>query len=148
MRQPLIFPSRKFIACIVLLVKCEKSIPKAATLENFATSADLTGPIRQSTMGGAKYLLTFTDQYSKYRWGFLLKIREMPGIIEAYRKVTAVISNLWNRKVSADGEFNKKVFTNILEIDGTFGEYTRVRVRVNKRLVMVCPNEASYLYSI
>jgi hypothetical protein len=111
----------------------EANIPSQAILENKAKSpgerilCDLTGPIRQATFAGIKYLLTFTDQFSKYRWGFLLKNHNLSEITACYVKVKANIKTFWNIGIKyfrGDGEFNKATFKSLLESDGTIGEFT------------------------
>ena len=111
----------------------EANIPHQSTLENKAQSpgdrisCDLTGPIRQPTFGGSRYLLTFTDQFSKYRWGFLLSSKHLPQIIKCYEIVKRNVKTFWNKNIKffrSDNEFNKISFINLLQMDGTIPEFT------------------------
>jgi hypothetical protein len=111
----------------------EANIPKSATKDNMAKDCgerilcDITGPIKQKTKGGSRYLLTFTDQQSKYRWGFLLPTRNMDQILSCYHQVKSIIKTHWNTNVKyfrADNEFNKKKVHEIFKNDGTIPEFT------------------------
>jgi hypothetical protein len=81
----------------------KKKIPKST--DNHATkpgeriSCDLTGPLKVQTKDGFKYLLTFTDQFSGYRWGFLLKNRSLVPIVACYKQVEQKIFSEHGRKV-------------------------------------------------
>jgi len=60
-----------------------------ATQKGQLISADISGPYKPHTGQRHRFLLSFTGQ----RWGFLLRNRQLPDIINCYRDVVNEIQN-------------------------------------------------------
>jgi hypothetical protein len=78
-------------------------------------------------MGKHKYLLQFVDEFTSYRWGFLLKSRELPYIKQFYQQINAFIKNHTGTHIHffrADNEFNKTSFIDYIKGNGTIPEFT------------------------
>jgi hypothetical protein len=59
--------------------------------------ADLWGPSYKKSLGGASYMLTITDDYSKKVWPYFLKHKY--GAFDAFRKWKDMIEKQTEKKV-------------------------------------------------
>jgi hypothetical protein len=83
---------------------------------------DVWGPSLLNSLGGCRYYITFTDDYSQYTWTQLLKTKDKA--IVAYKAFMAWAQMQHRATIcclqsDCGGEYTRKVFTKFLQEQGT-----------------------------
>lgn len=60
--------------------------------------SDLTGPITPTSLGGNKYVITFTDDYSRFSWVF--PCNEKSRCLEVFKVFKKAVENEFNQKIA------------------------------------------------
>lgn len=86
--------------------------------------ADVWGPSRKTSLGGANYMLTIIDDYSRKMWPFFLKHKS--DVFDAFRKWKVMVEKQTEKKVkllrSDNGmEFCSTVFNDYCSDEGMSG---------------------------
>lgn len=89
--------------------------------------ADLCGPMQTDSIGGSKYFLLFTDDYSRMSWSFFLHSKF--EAFQNFKKFKAAVEkqsgkNIRTLRTDRGGEFLSKEFINFCEIEGIHHELT------------------------
>lgn len=89
--------------------------------------SDVWGPARVNSIGGSKYYLTFTDDYSKYTWIYFLTSKDQ--VLRKYEEFDKMITTQLKRKIkvlrSDNGcEYRSKAFDSYLVSRGTKRQFT------------------------
>ena len=108
--------------------------------------SDVCGPMRTTSMGGARYFLTFIDDFSRKTWVFMLKCKS--DVLERFKAWKALVENESGQKVKVlrsdnGGEYMSKAFEAFMREHGiqhhTSAPYTPqqngVAERANRTLV-------------
>ena len=82
---------------------------------------DVCGPMRESSLGGARYYLLFRDDATDFRFVYFLKYKS--DVLEKFRQFEKEIFNKFNRRMVAirsdkGGEFLNKKFHDFLAFKG------------------------------
>ena len=89
--------------------------------------SDLCGPMQVKSMGGSRYMITFTDDYSRYTVAYFIKSKD-----EALTKFKEFVSHAENQKgrklkiLRSDngGEYRSKEFTKFCADKGIIQQFT------------------------
>lgn len=89
--------------------------------------ADLCGPMQTESLGGSKYFLLFTDDYSRMSWIYFLKFKS--ETFENFKKFKALVENQSGSRIKAfrtdrGGEFLSNDFTAFCDEHGIRRELT------------------------
>jgi Reverse transcriptase (RNA-dependent DNA polymerase)/gag-polypeptide of LTR copia-type/Integrase core domain/GAG-pre-integrase domain/Domain of unknown function (DUF4219)/Zinc knuckle len=89
--------------------------------------ADLCGPMQTESIGGSKYFLLFTDDFSRMSWIFFLHHKS--ETFQNFKKFKAVVEkqsgkNIKTLRTDRGGEFLSKEFINFCEMEGIHHELT------------------------
>ncbi len=89
--------------------------------------ADLCGSMKAESLGGSRYFLLFTDDYSRMSWVYFLKFKY--EIFENFRKFKALVEKQSGRSIKAlrtnhGGEFLSNDFTVFCDENGIRRELT------------------------
>lgn len=92
--------------------------------------SDLCGPMRIPSMGGSRYLITFTDDFSRYCEVYFLKTKD--ETFEIFKRYKAMVENLQERKIKelksdGGGEYISNEFGDYLDEHGIFHDVTPPR---------------------
>ncbi|GMF33539.1 unnamed protein product [Phytophthora fragariaefolia] len=89
--------------------------------------ADVMGPVRTVSKGGAKYVLTFVDDYSRYVVAYFMKTKsEVANKLKGFK---AFYENQWGERLKClrsdnDTEFVNKTFTELCRRNGIMHQRT------------------------
>lgn len=143
--------SKKGSQCIVCVKgkqtrKLFKDIGKRADCLLDLIHSDVCGPIEKPSCSGARYLLTFVDDYS--RKVFVIPIKKKSEVFNEFKKFKAIVENQCSRKIKVfrtDGgtEYGSSEFVNFLNTNGIKHEKTApytpeqngVAERMNRNIV-------------
>jgi len=108
--------------------------------------SDVCGPMRTTSFGGAKYFLTFIDDFSRKVWVYVLKLKS--EVLGRFKEWKALVENQSGHKVKVlrsdnGGEYTSKAFDDFLRMHGiarnTSAPYTPqqngVAERANRTIV-------------
>lgn len=89
--------------------------------------SDLAGPITPTSLGGHKYVITFTDDYSRFSWVYLTK--EKSNCFEAFKIFKKNVENEFNQKIAFlhcdnGGEYSSNEFKRFAQHEGIQIQYT------------------------
>ena len=103
------------------IIRKERSAPQATAFGD-EIHTDLWGPISLASMGGRKYYVSFTDDYSRYTQLTLLRTKD--ETLEAYKRFAAWAKtqhgvNIKRLRSDRGGEYTGGNFTKYLEEQGT-----------------------------
>ena len=89
--------------------------------------SDLAGPITPTSLGGNKYVVTFTDDFSRYSWVFLCK--EKSGCFEAFKIFKKMVENEHDQRIAFlhcdnGGEYSSNAFKQYALQEGIQIQYT------------------------
>ncbi|KAJ1700426.1 hypothetical protein LUZ63_000205 [Rhynchospora breviuscula] len=104
--------------------KCQA---KRATKVLEIVHADLCGPMQTISLGGSKYFLLFTDDYSRMSWVYFLKNKD--ETFSNFKAFKALVEKQSEKKLKIlrtdrGGEFLSKEFVNFCEAEGIHHELT------------------------
>jgi len=107
------------------LFPVEKSWRTTTCLE--LVHADLCGPMKMESLGGSRYFLMFTDDYSRFTWVYFLKFKS--ETLENFKKFKAFVENQSGNKIKSlrtnrGGEFLSNDFNLFCEKNGIRRELT------------------------
>jgi len=107
---------------------------------------DLAGPMKTTSLGGARYYLLFIDDYSRYTMVYIL--RQKSETFSKFREYKALVENYHDKKIKAlrsdnSGEYTSHQFAKFLRDSGISHEKTApyspeqngVSERANRTLV-------------
>jgi hypothetical protein len=102
-------------------IKVEHAVALAMTFREEVHS-DVWGPSPLNSLGGCRYYITFTDDYSQFTWVQLLKTKDKA--IVAYKAFTAWVwtqhrATIHCLQSDCGGEYTGKAFTKFLQEQGT-----------------------------
>lgn len=108
--------------------------------------SDVCGKMREKSIGGAEYFLTFTDDKTRYTWVYPLKTKDL--VFDHFLKWKALVENSSGKKLKTlrtdnGGEYTSKKFEAYLKSEGVRHECTipktpeqnGVAERLNRTLV-------------
>ena len=89
--------------------------------------SDLAGPITPISLGGNKYVITFTDEYSRFSWVFLKNVKS--GCLDAFKIFKKMVENEFNEKIAFlhcdnGGEYSSNEFKRFAHNEGIQLQYT------------------------
>lgn len=89
--------------------------------------ADLCGPMKMESLGGSRYFLMFTDDYSRFSWVYFLKFKS--ETFENFKKFKAFVENQSGNKIKSlrtdrGGEFLSNDFNLFCDENGIHRELT------------------------
>ena len=89
--------------------------------------ADLCGPMSVESLGGSRYFLLFTDDYSRMSWVYFLKYKS--ETFENFKKFKSFVEKqsgcqIKTLRTDRGGEFTSKEFNNFCEVCGIHRELT------------------------
>ena len=89
--------------------------------------ADLCGPMSVESLGGSRYFLLFTDDYSRMSWVYFLKYKS--ETFENFKKFKSLVEKqsgcqIKTLRTDRGGEFTSKEFNNFCEVCGIHRELT------------------------
>ena len=89
--------------------------------------ADLCGPMQTESLGGSKYFLLFTDDYSRMSWVYFLQSKG--EVFSSFKVFKSLVEKQSEKKLKVlrtdrGGEFLSKEFINFCEIEGIHHELT------------------------
>jgi len=92
--------------------------------------SDICGPIQPSSSGGKRYVLTFTDDYSRKCWAYTLKTRG--ELIQHFKTFKALVENQSNTTIKTlrcdrGGEYRSREFQDFCQNSGIILQYTPPR---------------------
>ena len=101
--------------------------PPRATAPLERIHSDICGPMNTTSLGGAKYFVTFIDDYSRYGWTYFLKKKS--DLASTFEGWANTVSNLLDRPIKIlhsdnGGEYLSKRFEAILLTRGITHERT------------------------
>jgi transposase InsO family protein len=90
--------------------------------------SDLCGPLQTPSLSGAKYILTFTDDCSRYCWVYFLKFKS--DTFQKFKEFQALVENHLDFKIrrlhtDGGGEYVSKVFKAYCRFHGIHQEFTQ-----------------------
>ena len=107
---------------------------------------DVCGKMQQSSLGGAEYFLTFTDDHTRYSWVYMLKTKDQ--VFERFCEWKALVEKQTKHKLKTlrtdnGGEYTSRRFEQYLKSEGICHEKTvpktpeqnGVSERLNRNLV-------------
>ena len=88
---------------------------------------DLAGPITPISLGGNRYVVTFTDDFSRFSWVFLCN--EKSGCFEAFKEFKKMVENEFDQKIAFlhcdnGGEYTSNEFKRFARKEGIQLQYT------------------------
>ncbi|GKF39361.1 retrotransposon protein, putative, ty1-copia subclass, partial [Tanacetum coccineum] len=88
---------------------------------------DVCGPLRHVSRQGASYFITFTDDYSRYGYVYLLKHKH--EVFEAFKVFKNEVENQLGKTIKAirsyrGGEYNSQEFKDYLKANGIVQQLT------------------------
>jgi len=91
---------------------------------------DVCGPMSIESLGGSRYFLLFTDDYSRMSWVYFLKFKS--EVFENFRKFKALVEKQSGCSLKAlhsdrGGEFTSKEFDDFCEKNGIHRELSAPR---------------------
>ena len=108
--------------------------------------SDVCGKMNQKSIGGAEYLLTFTDDKSHYSWVYPLRTKDQ--VFDGFLEWKTMVKNSSGKKLKTfrtdnGGEYTSKKFEDLLKSEGIRHEYmipktpkqNEVAERLNRTLV-------------
>jgi transposase InsO family protein len=108
--------------------------------------SDVCGKMRQTSIGGAEYFLTFTDDKSRYSWVYPLKTKDQ--VFDRFLEWKALVEKSSGKRLKTlrsdnGGEYTSKRFNDYLKAEGIRHEFTipktpeqnGVAERLNRTLV-------------
>lgn len=89
--------------------------------------ADLCGPMRTESLGGSRYFLLFTDDYSRMSWVYFLQLKS--ETFENFKKFKALVEKQSGKdlkvlRTDRGGEFISKEFASFCDEEGIKRELT------------------------
>jgi len=83
--------------------------------------SDLTGPFETPSFGGAKYCLTFVDDFTRKVFGYMIKAKS--EVFTKFKEFKALVENETGNKIKClrsdnGGEYTSKEFENFLKAHG------------------------------
>jgi len=89
--------------------------------------SDLCGPMQTKSLGGSRYFLLFTDDYSRMSWVYFLKLKSK--IFDNFQKFKALVERQSGRYIKTlrtdkGGEFLSNEFNSFCEENGIYKELT------------------------
>lgn len=109
-----------------------KSVRSTNTLDLVHT--DLCGPMRVESIGGAKYILQFIDDSS--RWGQVYFLKCKSEVFQALKSFVTMMENQIGRKVKCIQSDNGKEFVNT-----SIDEFLKERGIIRRLTVPYCPQQ-------
>ena len=89
-------------------------------------NADLCGPIKTETLGGSRYFLMFTDDYTRMSWVYFLRFKS--ETFENFKKFKALVEkkggSIQVLRTDRGGEFMSEEFINFCDDHGIHRELT------------------------
>ena len=108
--------------------------------------SDVCGPMSENSIGGSKYVLTFTDDYTKYVTVYFLKRKS--EVFAKFQECVSMMENTTGFKIQTlrsdnGGEYTSKEFTQFCRSKGIVHQYTNpytperngVSERLNRTLI-------------
>jgi transposase InsO family protein len=88
---------------------------------------DVCGPMSTSARGGYRYFITFTDDFSRYGYIYLMRVKSES--FEKFKEFKSEVENQLNRKIKAlrsdrGGEYLSHEFTDYLKECGIVSQWT------------------------
>lgn len=89
--------------------------------------SDVCGPMSVSSIGGAKYYVSFIDDFSRKYFVYIIKQKSQ--VFECFQKFKALVENQTDKKIKifrsdGGGEFDNKQFTDLCEREGIMHQKT------------------------
>lgn len=115
-----------------LVTSVEKATSKTATRRATAPfnyiHSDLCGPITPTSPSDTKYILTFTDDFSRFTWIYFLKKKS--HTLSVFKQFQALVDGRHNRKVlclrtDGGGEYSSVQFASHCADHGIHHEFTQ-----------------------
>lgn len=127
------FQEQKLEECIGCLqgkqvaMSFPKCVAKRATSPLELVHTDVCGPMPVCSYGGARYLLTFTDDYSRMSWGFLL--RHKNEVMKHFIYFKSLVEKQCGFPIKClrsdgGGEYCGNIFTEYLKAEGIIHQIT------------------------
>ena len=89
---------------------------------------DLMGPMQQNSLGGSRYALVFTDDYSRKGWVYFLKSKgeTLTRFREFKQRIEGETGNkIKTLRTDRGGEYLSREFTNLCKLSGIQRELTQ-----------------------
>lgn len=112
--------------CEVCIRGKQTSTPFQSRKENCSellelVHSDLCGPMRVKSHGGRRYMVTFTDDHS--RWGEVFFLKEKRNVLDIFKEYKSAVERQTGKKIKAlqtdnGGEYCNAVFTQYLKNEG------------------------------
>ena len=101
--------------------------PRRATRPLELIHSDIAGPVDPPSLGGNRYVLTFTDDYSRYSWVFPIQYKSQ--CFSIFKSFKSKVENQLNFKISSlhcdnGGEYTGNEFLSFLESNGIQALFT------------------------
>ena len=89
--------------------------------------SDVCGPMNVNSIGGSKYILSFTDDYTKYVTVFFLKNKS--EVLSKFKEYESMVTNATGLRIQTlrsdnGGEYNSKEFTEFCTSKGIMHQFT------------------------
>ena len=89
--------------------------------------SDVAGPITPTSLGGSKYVVTFTDDYSRFTWVFPCSAKSQ--VFDIFKTFKRTVENELNQKMSLlhcdnGGEYSSNLFKRFANQEGIQIQYT------------------------
>ena len=125
--------SRTNPVCVSCVAAKQTRTPNSSPATRISTiplqlvHSDVAGPMRTSSLGGARYFVLFIDDYSRFTAVFT--IRQKSEVTEKFLEYKSWAENLHDRRIKAlrsdnGGEYTSHRFTEILKENGITHEKT------------------------
>lgn len=132
------YNENNFLSCIACVEgkQAKLPFPKASTSRSNEilglVHTDLCGPMSQASFGGAKYFLTFTDDFTRKTFIYFLKSKG--EVFECFKNFKALAENQSNRKIKILRGDNGCEYVN-----NRFQAYLKEHGIVHQTTVPYCP---------
>lgn len=109
-------------------------IPKAATFRATRplelVHSDLCGPLPVPSLTGARYVITFTDDYSRFTWVYFLKFKS--EALDKFKLFKSQVENMLQQKLAClrsdrGGEYTSELFRSFCHTHGITRQLTVAR---------------------
>jgi transposase InsO family protein len=107
--------------------------------------SDICGPINPQSNGGSRYFITFTDDYSRKTWVYLLK--EKSGALECFKNFKVLVekeagNSIQCLRTDRGGEYLSNAFNEFCSAEGIKRQltaaYTPQQNEVSERKIELC----------